>query len=138
MHPFIFTMHPFLSYFSLLCIHWHMLYIYFTLLCIHLADSEDGMLVLQALVEGTVLEAHPTMSSENKDVPIIELYIPSQYGSEVINFHDLLLIIILYYRVKHSLIENLLIKVLLSGEKIYPHLLHLLPCRLNYLYHLCH
>lgn len=62
-----------------------MLYVYFTLLCIHLADSEDGMLVLQALVEGTVLEAHPIMSSDNKDVPIIELYIPSQYGSEVIN-----------------------------------------------------
>lgn len=115
-----------------------MLYIYFTLLCIHLADSEDGMLVLQALVEGTVLEAHPTMSSENKDVPIIELYIPSQYGSEVIHFLDLFLIIIIYYRAKHLLTENLLIKVLLSGEKTHPHLLHPLPCRLNYLCHLYH
>ena len=51
-----------------------------------IAESEDGMLVLQALVESTVLEVHPTgsttVSDNNVHIPLIELYIPSHYGSE--------------------------------------------------------
>jgi hypothetical protein len=48
-------------------------------------DNEDGMLVLQALVESTVLEVHPTGTiaspTDSTMVPLVELYIPSQYGT---------------------------------------------------------
>ena len=40
------------------------------------------MLVLQALVEGTVLEVHVTVNVGDSD-PLVELYIPSHYGSGV-------------------------------------------------------
>ena len=47
-----------------------------------LASVADGMLVLQALVEGTVLEVHVIVNEKEAD-PLVELYIPSHYGSGV-------------------------------------------------------
>ena len=47
-------------------------------------DNDDGMVVLQALVEGTVLEVHtPGPKVKDADIaPLVELYV-HQYGSEV-------------------------------------------------------
>ncbi len=54
------------------------------ILILLVADSEDGMLVLQALVEGSVLEAHPTGALSPEDrTPYLELYTQAQYGSDV-------------------------------------------------------
>ena len=50
--------------------------------CIYTEDVEDGMVVLQALVEGMVLEVHvvdrPTTPGS---VPAVEVY--TQFGSQV-------------------------------------------------------
>lgn len=53
-----------------------------SLLSLSLANVTDGMLVLQALVEGTVLEVHVIVNEKEAD-PLVELYIPSHYGSGV-------------------------------------------------------
>ena len=48
-------------------------------------DVEDGMVVLQALVEGMVLEVHitnrQTLETESTSVPLVEIY--TQFGSQV-------------------------------------------------------
>ena len=101
--------------------HGHYCHTKTTLVSIYSADGEDGMLVLQALVEGTVLEAHPTghKSSDPDQIPFIELYIPSHHASEVSSQCDHCCIIItsLCFRDKLLSIENLLTRALLHGVK---------------------
>ena len=48
-----------------------------------LADSEEGLVVLQTMVEGMVLEAHVSSGNATEPSPVhlVELY--SQYGSQV-------------------------------------------------------
>ena len=85
------------------------------------------MLVLQALVEGAVLEAHPTgrVSTDNDHTPYLELYTQSQHSSDVSSIQICLVsagmvnvfFTVSYYRVKHSLTENWSTKVLLFGGK---------------------
>ena len=52
-------------------------------------DQEDGMVVLQALVEGMVLEVHVTnrqsLETEAATVPLVEVY--TQFGSQVPTHH---------------------------------------------------
>lgn len=65
------------------------------LLSLSLANVTDGMLVLQALVEGTVLEVHVIVNEKEAD-PLVELYIPSHYGSGVCT-NDLFIVTAVFY-----------------------------------------
>lgn len=68
-----------------------------------LADSEDGMVVLQALVEGTVLEVYLKGAKSGPDpAPLAELYV-HQYGSEVFTQNGQLLVLL-----QKPIIQNIL------------------------------
>ena len=68
-----------------------------------IGNADDGMLVLQALVEGTVLEVHVIINVTNSD-PLVELYIPSHYGSGV--SITLLLLVTLHSIYSNSVVIN--------------------------------
>ena len=57
-------------------------------------DVEDGMVILQALVEGMVLEVHVTnrqgLQTEATNTPLVEIY--TQFGSQVCDYITTILV----------------------------------------------